>query len=514
MSKKPNIILIMTDQQRAPQLFHENMAKFDLPAYRRLRKNGIEFENAFCNTCMCSPSRSTLFTSLYPSEHGVTQTLSFGGPFSVAQPTLDPTLPNLANLFYFAGYNVQYRGKWHMSKGNTKGDTENNLTAAEVGLFGFMGWQPPDAGEDTKPENFGAGFANHDERYIQEAIEFIENYDDPRPYLLVLSLVNPHDVLSYPNGFNYGYRDEILNGPLETPPSMAENLRTNYKPTAPWQLLVSLFASLGNLNGIPNGPRNYINFYANLVHKIDLQIDKLLDLFMDRNGNPTDRFQETVIIRTSDHGEMGLAHGGLRQKAFNVYEETIRIPMIWSSPLLGVQGVTSKSMVSLLDMLPTLIGFTGIEVPDDLNLKGHDYHKVLTGETESTQENILFTFDDIRASSANQRNVVLAPNRIRMVRNDRWKYAVYFHEDSSYPMEYEFYDLEYVSSEYDSIECANLAYHIPEDYPDPALAQRKMKEMKELLQREIETKLYKKDWDPEHPVTLPKPNPALVMEEA
>ena len=513
MAKRPNIILIITDQQRAPQLFDENMAKHDLPAYKRLRKNGIEFEYSFCNTCMCSPSRSTLFTSLYPSEHGVTQTLSYGGPFSVAQPTLDPTLPNMANLFYNAGYNVQYRGKWHLSKGNSKGDTENNLTSSEVGLFGFMGWQPPDAGEDTKPENFGGGYANHDERYVREAIEFVENYDDPRPYLLVLSLVNPHDVLSYPDGFSYGYHDEILKGPLQTPPSMAENLRTNYKPTAQWQLLASLALSLGDLNRIENGPKNYVNFYANLIHKIDLEINKLLDLFMDHQGNPTERFQDTVIIRTSDHGEMGLAHGGLRQKAFNVYEETVRVPMIWSSPLLGVQGVSSQSMVSLLDLLPTLIGFTGIEVPEGLDLKGYDYHKVLTGETESTQDSILFTFDDIRASSANQRNVVLAPNRIRMVRDERWKYAVYFHEDSSWPMEYEFYDLDYVSSEYDSIECANLAYHIPDDYPDPELAKRKMKEMKELLQQEMSRKLYRQDWDPGDPVKLPSPQAELVESE-
>ena len=452
---------------------------------------------------MCSPSRSTLFTSLYPSEHGVTQTLSFGGDFSIAQPTLDPTLPNMANLFYNAGYNVQYRGKWHISKGDTTGNTENDLTSSEVGLFGFMDWVAPDAGEDVKPENFGGGFANHDERYIQEAIDFVENYDGDRPYLLVLSLVNPHDVLSYPEGYTYGYRDVSLEGPLETPGSMAEDLRTNYKPTAQWQLLKVLNQSLGPLRG-PDGPKNYINFYGNLVRKIDHQISRFLDLFMDQDGTPKDRFQDTVIVRTSDHGEMGLAHGGLRQKAFNAYEETIRVPTIWSSPLLGVQGETSPALVSLLDILPTMIGFTGIETPKNLNLKGYDYHKVLTGEEKTTQSQILFTFDDIRAGSMNQRNVVLAPNRIRMVRDERWKYAMYFHEDSSYPIEYEFYDLEYVSSEFNSIECANLAYHIPTDYPDPALAKRKMQEMKELLEQEIQAKLYKYDWNPAAPIELPE----------
>lgn len=509
--KKPNVILIITDQQRAPQLFHQNMQKFDLPAFRRLRKNGIEFENAFCNTCMCSPSRSTLMTSLYPSEHGVTQTLSWGGIYSVGQPTLDPSLPNIMNLFYNAGYAVGYRGKWHLSKGAPSGNQENDLTSGEVALFGAMGWVPPDAGEDVKPENFGGGYANHDERYIQEAIEFINTYDGVRPYLLILSLVNPHDVLSFPSSYTYGYRDEILMGDLEPPTSMSEDLRTNYKPTAQWQLIPVLNASLGALSK-PDDPKKYINFYANMIHKVDHQISGLLDLFMDAQGNPNERFRNTLIVRTSDHGEMGLAHGGLRQKAFNVYEETIRIPMIWSSPLLGPQGERSAEMVSLLDVLPTLIGFTGIETPGHLGLKGHDYSRVLTGEETKTQSEILFTFDDIRAGATSQQNVVAAPNRIRMVRDERWKYAVYFHEDSSYPMEYEFYDLEYVSPEYESIECANLAYNIPADYPDPALARRKLKEMQELIEYEMRKKLYRIDWDPADPKTLPQPFAELQAE--
>lgn len=507
--KRPNIVLIVTDQQRAPQLFHQNMPNHDLPAFSRLRKNGIEFEHAFCNTCMCSPSRSTLFTSLYPSEHGVTQTLSYGGVYSVGQPVLDSTLPNMMNLFYNAGYNVQYRGKWHMSKGNPSGNQENDLTAGEVSMYGAMGWVPPDAGEDVLPENFGGGFANHDERYIREAKEFVENYEGDRPYLLVLALVNPHDVLSFPNSYTYGYGSNMLEGNLEPPTSITEDLRTNYKPTAQWQLLISLAGMLGPLP-TAQAQKQYINFYANLIRKIDYQISDFLDLFVDKNGDPTDNFKNTLIVRTADHGEMGLAHGGLRQKAFNVYEETIRIPMIWSSPLLSRQGVRLPGMFTLLDVLPTLIGFSGIETPSNLNLKGQDLTAVLTGGQDTTQEQILFTFDDIRAGATSQQNAVLAPNRIRMVRTDRWKYAVYFDENSSYPMEYEFYDLDYVSPEYDSIECANLAYHIPDDYPDPALAMRMMKEMQELLQQQIQEKLYKKDWDPADPVTLPQPLSAML----
>ena len=194
-----------------------------------LKSYGIDFTQAQCNTCMCTPSRSVLFTGKYPSETKMAATLSWGGPQSSAETQLDPTIPNMATMLNTV-YDVQYRGKWHLSKG-TAG--ENDLTAAEVGLYGFMGWTPPDAGEDSKNVNFGGGYANHDFNYVNQAIAYIENYEKERklkeakgenvkPFCLVLSLVNPHDVLAYPSNFEYGYQDRDLIGDIELPESWDE----------------------------------------------------------------------------------------------------------------------------------------------------------------------------------------------------------------------------------------------------------------------------------------------------
>jgi len=121
---------------------------------------------------------------------------------------------------------------------------------------------------------FGGGYANHDFNYINQAIDYIQqhNFDvangiERKPYCLVVSLIDPHDVLAYPSNFEYGYSEEDLKGDIELPPSWDENLLTNPKPEAHVQLKAVMKFALG---GIPyiSQKRNYINFYGNLLKKI------------------------------------------------------------------------------------------------------------------------------------------------------------------------------------------------------------------------------------------------------
>ncbi len=166
----PDIIIIISDQERATQHFPDNWEQEHLKTLTFLKENGFSFDRAFCNTCMCSPSRSTLLTGLYPAQHHVTQTLTEGGRYSPGEVTLDNTLPNIARMLFDAGYDVQYRGKWHVSKGADGGGP----APSDIAMFGFRGWIAPDAGEDTAPENFGGGFANHDKAYIQQGIAYLQ----------------------------------------------------------------------------------------------------------------------------------------------------------------------------------------------------------------------------------------------------------------------------------------------------------------------------------------------------
>src|SRR5262245_51353792 len=76
---RPNILIILTDQERYPRHWPAGWADTNLPNRKRLADKGLNFTSAFCNTCMCSPSRSTLFSGVYPAQHGVIYTLTSGG---------------------------------------------------------------------------------------------------------------------------------------------------------------------------------------------------------------------------------------------------------------------------------------------------------------------------------------------------------------------------------------------------------------------------------------------------
>ena len=98
LPSQPDIIFIITDQERATQHFPDNWEKDNLSTMTFLKENGFSFDRAFCNSCMCSPSRSTLFTGLYPAQHQVTQTLTDGGIYSPGEIQLNPQTPNIARL--------------------------------------------------------------------------------------------------------------------------------------------------------------------------------------------------------------------------------------------------------------------------------------------------------------------------------------------------------------------------------------------------------------------------------
>lgn len=411
----------------------------------------------------------------FVAQHQVSDTLTWGGLWSPTENTLDPTLPNLATMLRPAGYKVHYRGKWHLSKGATG---ESSLYGADVAIYGFEGWLPPDAGEDIKTINFGGGFANHDARYIEEAVAFLRHAEERQPFCLVLSLVNPHDVLSFPRTYQYGYTDADLEGPIELPATWDENLQANHKPTAQPQLLAAAAAGLGAL-ATRKQKHQYINFYGNLIRTIDREMGPVIDCFYHPDGTPTDLGRSTVIVRTADHGEMGMAHGDMRQKAFNAYEETIRIPLVFSNPLLFPKEQETNRLASLIDLMPTFADLLG--VPPASGLSGRSLAPILENPDHSTgvQDDVVFTFDDTRAGNPNA-VPVKAANRIRCVREEKWKYARYFHQDGSYPAEWEMYDLEHDPDEVD-----NLGSPANPRYNDPVVRAERERLQQKLMEAEV-----------------------------
>lgn len=437
--EKPNLVLIITDQERPPMHWPAGYAEERLPSRARLLKHGISFEQATCNTAMCSPSRATLLTGLMPAQHGVVDTLTDDGPFSVTERVLDPALPNFGSMLRDGGYDVHWRGKWHLAKGATGKD---DITPEQMAEYGFEGWEPPDAGGDTEVDNFGGGRADHDGRYLEQSLRFLQERardGGERPFCLVISLINPHDVLGFPRTWEEDYEPADLEGPVELPPSADEDLAANLKPTAHRAMLPAIDFAVGALES-PEQRRRYVNFYANLTAKIDRQLAPIVDCFYGPDGSPTPLGEETVVVRLSDHGELAMSHGGLRQKVFNVYEETLRVPLIFSNPVLFPEGRTCEYPASLVDLVPTLAGLTGVTPPP--GLRGADLSPLLRDpDCGPVQDEVMFTFDDMHAGTGRVREVVPAAGRIRCIRERRFKYARYFHAEGSYPAEYEMYDL-------------------------------------------------------------------------
>lgn len=488
--EKPNILIIITDQQRAYQHWPEGWAEKNLPSMSRLMKNGISFKNGFSNANMCSPSRATLFSGLYPSQHRVTEVLNnsnAGDTGRDMQQFLRSDTQNMARVLESAGYNVAYKGKWHITK-PTSYDAENetlywtNQDAFHIeDKWGFKGWNPPDAGDTVTAPDMGGGIVNNDGRFVdgqgtarkvilegpsatfskqRSAVHFLDNYDSKKPFCLIVSLVNPHDVLAYPgeglaNKGNPipiyqqgGYKlEDFKDLPIELPETWDEDLST--KPSVQQSIKDTLDLTMGKMKD-EEQMKNYCRFYAYLHTVVDQQISKVLDA-LDRNHLTND----TLVVRLSDHGEMGMAHGGLRQKLNMVYEESIKVPIIFSNPLLFPKAVETESLASLVDVLPTLANICGIPNRENWVFKGHDLSPILRNPNVVVQDAIHFTYEDYDSSYDDIVGTtgIKEPAHIRCIREKDWKYAVYYDTTTGKEMEYELYDLQA-----DPLEVNNLAF--------------------------------------------------------
>jgi arylsulfatase A-like enzyme len=485
---RPNLLVVITDQQRYPRYWPDDpgfLAEL-MPNDAELARTGLTFRHGFCNTAMCSPSRATLLTGRYPAEHGVTLTLTAAdlkpdprntpavvatlagilqrseapprrvlkqfargalrlGPKAGNEPTLPPAMPNLATMLRDAGYTVAYKGKWHLTHpgggpdallaGWTRRDSET------IAALGFNDWDPPDAGENTKADNFGGGAAGHgdgwDAVYASQAEQWLTRADLPEPFCLIISLVNPHDVLGYPASYRQGgYSDgEFRDLGIELPPTVDEDLSD--KPAVHSLMRLGMAAYLGPLRD-RRAKLDYVNFYAHLHRVVDRHIGRIVGA-LGSAEDPESLRSRTVVVRCADHGEMGLSHGGLRQKAFNVYEETINIPLVVSNPVMFPEPATTDALASLVDLAPTLLSLAGEEPAAEL--RGRDLTPVFASPQSATvQDAVHYTFDDHHAATASQ-NAPGQPNRIRGVRTSTAKYAVYYDPSSRMRSEYELYNL-------------------------------------------------------------------------
>jgi len=454
-AKKPDIIVILTDQERYPTHWPEGWAEENLTSMTRLRKHGMTFHRAYTAACECSPSRAVLATGEYSPTNQVPRTLSPNGLPS------DKDLMDVGALLHNqAHYDVVWKGKWHLSQALNGGRNWTEKDIANLAeKYDLTRWNPPDAGnaitellknpdgtESNGLTTLGGGYANNDSRFVEgqskdfprqtpgfgeSVLDYLRKVGsmDPEnrsPFCLFISLVNPHDIWVYPTNWEAaGYqKEEFANLGIDFPSNFIDDLST--KPSVQYKAREA-YDIQSPLRGAAS-EKEYMNFYAYLNKKVDTQIATILNT-LDQLGL-TDN---TIIIRTADHGELGLSHG-MREKAYTAYEEMIHIPFIVSNPKMFPTAQSTQSFYCHLDLLPTLAEIAGVTNFAQYG-KGVSIVPILHDPNIAVQDSILFAYDDV---------FMLPPDvpsgHIRAIRKEDWTYAVYYSKDGS-QFEYEMYDL-------------------------------------------------------------------------
>ena len=445
LGRKPNIIIILTDQQREVRDFPAPWVEENLKSLKRLQKNGITYSRSYTNTSPCWANRGVAMSGLYPL---VSQTCAFDS-------SLSPSLSNFPKVMKEAGYKTYYKGKWHLNAvsdafAHTWPTESNNKETAikEDGdmlkLYGLEGWTSPDAGtslvklgsKEAIGTNLGGGIGTNDERVItgkgllapgnqESVIDFLKAHaNDEEPYCLFISLVNPHDISVFPDAASakeFGYPlKNVENYEGFKCPESYEKDDLSTKPSCQAYFLNSFDG--GKMNA--ETALDYLKLYAYMTAEADKLIGLALDAMTD------EQVRNSVILRTADHGEMGAAHGGLREKMEQIYEESVNIPLIISNPILFPEPVVCDELVSQIDLIPTIaeiIGLDPVKTGNKFLLQGKSVAQTISDPKLETYEGVLFNYYSTGKQTEAPANLICA------VFTKQFKYGVYFAPLNGWP---------------------------------------------------------------------------------
>ncbi|MGH7143800.1 MAG: sulfatase-like hydrolase/transferase [Planctomycetota bacterium] len=339
----PNIVFIMTDQQRFDMLGCNDATFVKTPCLDRLAASGVNFKCAYTTTPVCTPARAALFTGLYSTS---------AGAFTNQQPLADG-IPNLGELAQAAGFATGYVGKWHLD-GPAGGYYGTGIAPRgfpqavwydgkkfqdEVGAAGFKKWH---AGKNLNESDcWGTRVADRGCRFIEEHAR------GERPFFLVVSFDEPHGPSVAPERYYDLYRG--TQRPRQ--PNFDDDL--SGKPAT--HRMLEEFSDHGGRVPAGENPNNSPPYYGCNSY-IDAQIGRVVEA-VDRCCP-----ENTVIVYTSDHGDHAGAHG-LLAKGPTMYEEIVHIPLIIRAPGVTPAGADCHGLISHIDLAPTLFRLAGIPAP-------------------------------------------------------------------------------------------------------------------------------------------------------
>jgi arylsulfatase A-like enzyme len=353
---RPNILIIMTDQQTADAMSIAGNKDLHTPAMDKLAKNGVRFTKAYCAQPLCTPSRTAIFSGKMPFETG----------FIGNAPEKDGQWPDdllmMGKIFQNGGYKTGYVGKWHLPVPTTK-KSQHGFEYIENTTFQDY--------NDAATPSFCA-------RFIKE--------NKNNPFLLVASFLNPHDICEWA-------RDEDLKmdvlekaPPVDQCPPLPANWRIpDYEPKIVREQQKVSARTYPTVNWNGDQWRQYRWAYNRLVEKVDNYIEMVL-ASLKKYGIE----KNTIIVFTADHGD-GYAGHSWNQKQI-LYEESAKIPFIISKMDGSIAMRTDDMLVcNGIDIIPTICGFTGVEKP--AYLKGVDISKRIANPAQHLRDTLVIETD-------------------------------------------------------------------------------------------------------------------------
>ncbi len=335
---RPNILLIVADDLAAWMLGCYGSPEIRTPNLDRLAREGVRFQNSFVSTPICSASRATLFTGRIPPQHGIHDFLS---PKPIDHPPQGQAAPPesfrrevfFSDLLAARGYACGYSGKWHMGW-------------EDQPQHGFGHWyvMPGGSSRYQDPVMLRQGHRVQEKGYIGDLItggaaEFLDaRRGQPDPWLLVVAYNHPHTPYDgHPQKYYDLYKSENFSS-------------VPFEPASPRALREKDFLSdpVGNLRKA-----------AAATTALDDQVGALVSQLRARGLE-----ENTIVVFTSDngylHGRHGLWSKGLASDPINMYEEVMRVPLVFRWPAGGWSGGrTPREMVSLYDFFPTVLDVAG-----------------------------------------------------------------------------------------------------------------------------------------------------------
>jgi len=361
-AKRPNVLFVFADQFRADLCGgygDKALKNISTPHLDRLASEGVTFTHALSTAPKCTPFRGMLMTGRYPTHTGLVVN------FVHASAKQNPNC--IANIYARAGYDTGFIGKWHLAAGGWRNpgatnspDSADNFVPPGPGRLGFDYWAA---------NNFHVDFNNYwyyrdedkklfSEEYetdtqIHQAIDFMkERKDSDRPFFLVVAPHPPHPPFR---------KSHVPEGYLEKIP---EDLK--WSPNVP--------------EVVKDQHKENLRYYLAMSKNVDDNIGRLTQ-FLDESGLA----ENTIVVFTSDHGEMHGSHNRYNKKV--PYAESVNIPLILRWPGKIPAGRRADALYTPMDHLPTLCSLSGLEVPPEVD--GISLKDALLGRGRVDREAVL-----------------------------------------------------------------------------------------------------------------------------